>query len=116
MLRFVQGQTRDFLEENMAHICASLESAVVEVLVKKAVHALEASDLDVLAVVGGVSANRHLRERLAEEGGRRGFRPLFPAPRYCGDNGAMVAAIAQVKANLGIRDEAMEVAPSLRWA
>lgn len=116
MLRYVQTHEKAFLEENLSDICASLESAIVEVLVKKSMNALNSTDLDVLAVVGGVSANRHLRERLQTEAKKRGFRALFPSPAYCGDNGAMIAAIAQVKSNLGIRDMALEVLPSLRWA
>ncbi|HLP43064.1 MAG TPA: tRNA (adenosine(37)-N6)-threonylcarbamoyltransferase complex transferase subunit TsaD [Fibrobacteria bacterium] len=116
MLRYVQTHDRGFLEENMAHVCASMESAVVEVLVKKSMQALEAEGLEVLAVVGGVSANRHLRERMLVEARKRGFRPIFPSPRYSGDNGAMIAAIAQLKWNLGIRETEVSVLPSLRWA
>lgn len=116
VLRYVQGQQPDFLEANMAHICASLESAIVEILVKKSLNALDYTGLDVLAVVGGVSANRHLRERMGKAAEKRGFRTLFPSPRYCGDNGAMVAAMAQLKANLGIPVPSLDVLPSLRWA
>ena len=116
VLRYVQTHEKSFLEENISDICASLESAIVEVLVKKSINALNSSDLDVLAVVGGVSANRHLRERMQTEAKKRGFRAIFPSASYCGDNGAMIAAIAQVKSNLGIRDMAVEVLPSLRWA
>lgn len=116
MLRYAQTHEKEYLEANMGDICASLESAIVEILVKKSLHALRSASLETLAVVGGVSANRHLRERMAAEAGKRGFRAIFPAPRYCGDNGAMVAAIAQLKANLGIRQGDVDVLPSLRWA
>lgn len=116
MMRYVQTHEKSFLEANMASICASLEAAIVGILVKKSNQALAAAGLDVLAVVGGVSANRHLRESMAAEGKKRGFRAIFPAPKYCGDNGAMVAAIAQVKSNLGIAVTDVDVLPSLRWA
>lgn len=115
VIRYVQGRDPAFLEANLSHVCASLESAIVEVLVKKSVGALRSTSLEVLAVVGGVSANGHLRERLGEEAAKRGFRAIFPAPAYCGDNGAMIAAIAQVKANLGITVPEPDVSPSLRW-
>jgi N6-L-threonylcarbamoyladenine synthase len=116
MLRYAQNHEKSFLDAHRADICSSLESAIVEILVKKGVNALYTTGMDRLAVVGGVSANRHLRERLRVEAEKRGFRVLFPSLRYCGDNGAMVAAIAQVRWNLGIRQEAVDVLPSLRWA
>jgi N6-L-threonylcarbamoyladenine synthase len=116
MMRYVHAQTPDFLEAHMADICASLEVAIVGILVKKSVQALHHTGLHTLAVVGGVSANRYLKERMQAEGKKRGFKAVFPAPRYCGDNGAMIAAIAQVKSNLGIPVTAVDVLPSLRWA
>jgi N6-L-threonylcarbamoyladenine synthase len=116
VLRYAQGQTPAALEQNLAHICASLESAIVEVLVKKAVSAVTHVQTDTLAVVGGVSANSHLRERMREEAKKRGFRALFPSVAYCGDNGAMIAAIAQVKHRFGIPASEPDVKPSLRWS
>lgn len=116
LLRYVQTHEKTFVEAHRADICSSLESAIVEILVKKSVNALYTTGMDRLAVVGGVSANRHLRERLLQEAGKRGFRALFPSPRFCGDNGAMIAAIAQVRWNLGVRLDAVDVLPSLRWA
>lgn len=116
VLRYTQTHAQSYLEENLTHICASLESAIVGILVKKSMRALEAASLDTLAVVGGVSANLHLRERMGSEAKNGGFRVVFPAPRYCGDNGAMVAAMAQLKANLGIGPGDADVLPSLRWA
>lgn len=115
VMRYVAAQTPDFLEAHRPDICASLEGAIVGILVKKSIQALRHGGLDTLAVVGGVSANRHLKERMQEEGRKRGFRAIFPAPQYCGDNGAMIAAIAQVKANLGILVTEVDVLPSLRW-
>jgi len=116
LLRYAQTHEPAFLEANLAHVCASVESAIVEILVKKSVQALASASLETLTVVGGVSANRFLRERLGAEARKRGFKAIFPAPRFCGDNGAMIAAIAQVKANLGIRQADVSVLPSLRWA
>jgi N6-L-threonylcarbamoyladenine synthase len=116
VLRYVQTQAPEFLERNLPHICASLETAIVEVLVKKAVNAMSHTQMDVLAVVGGVSANAFLRLRLQQEAKKRGFRALFPSVRFCGDNGAMIAAIAQVKHNLALPPSEPDVKPSLRWA
>ena len=115
VLRYAQTHDPDFLRENLPHICASIEAAIVEVLVKKAMGALIHAKLDVLAVVGGVSANLHLKARMQAEAQKMGFRALFPSPRFCGDNGAMIAAVAQMKANQGIFPGILDVKPSLGW-
>jgi len=116
MVRYVESQTPEFLRNNLSHICASLESAIVDLLVKKSINALFATKMQTIAVVGGVSANAYLRARMQAETQKRGFRALFPAPRYCGDNGAMIAAIGQWRANQGLVQTEVGVLPSLRWA
>jgi len=116
VLRYVQSADPDAIRNQLPHICASLESAIVEVLVKKAGQAMDWAACDSLAVVGGVSANAHLRERMAEAARKRGFRAVFPSPKLCGDNGAMIAALAQWRANHGIQASETAVNPSLSWA
>jgi N6-L-threonylcarbamoyladenine synthase len=116
VLRYTESQPPDFLQANLTDICASIESAIVEVLVKKTMHALFSTQLETLIVVGGVSANVYLRERMQVEAKKRGFQVIFPSQIYCGDNGAMIAAIAQWRANHGLLTGNVEVEPSLRWA
>jgi N6-L-threonylcarbamoyladenine synthase len=116
VLRYTEAQTPEFLQANLVDICASIESAIVEVLVKKTINALFAAQLEVVTVVGGVSANAFLRERMHAEAKKRGFRAVFPAKEFCGDNGAMIAAIAQWRANRGLVQPNVDVQPSLRWA
>lgn len=116
MLRYVESKDADFIRENLPHICASLESAIVDLLVKKSINALFTTQMQTLTVVGGVSANAYLRVRMENEAKKRGFRALFPSARFCGDNGAMIAAIGQWRANHGLADPEVAVTPSLRWA
>ena len=116
VLRFAETKSPEFIRENLVDICASVESAIVEVLVKKTINALASTQLEVVTIVGGVSANAHLRERMQAEAKKRGFHVLFPAQEYCGDNGAMIAAIAQWRANRGLQTLDTSVQPSLRWA
>ena len=115
MLRYAESRTPDFIRNNLSHICASVESAIVEVLVKKAINALFATNMQTITIVGGVSANRYLRMRMNAEAEKRGFRAVFPAQLYCGDNGAMIAAIGQWRSNRGLVKTDMDVKPSLRW-
>ena len=70
--------------------------------------------VDALAVGGGVSLNRRLRERLAEVAGRRHVPLLLAEPRFCGDNAAMIAGLAG--AGGGVRGSAaleLDAVPSL---
>lgn len=73
-------------ENRKADIAFAFQEAVVETLAKKSKKALDETGLSRLVVVGGVSANKRLREELAK------YAELFcPERRYCTDNGAMVA-------------------------
>jgi N6-L-threonylcarbamoyladenine synthase len=84
-------------EQTRADIAVAFETAVVDVLVAKALAALDATGLATLVVAGGVGANRRLRERLRKEVDRRGARVFFPDVAYCTDNGAMIALAAALR-------------------
>ncbi len=79
-------------ERERADVAASFERAAVGVLVDRACQALRATGLDRIAVVGGVAANRRLREELRAAGERAGFSAVFPPAALCTDNAAMIAA------------------------
>jgi len=77
--------------DDLPHLAASYQSAIVDVLVEKTLRAADEHGLADVVVAGGVAANRALRRQLQEEGAGRGCRIHLPAPRYCTDNGAMIA-------------------------
>jgi N6-L-threonylcarbamoyladenine synthase len=79
---------------SMADLCASVQEAVVDVLVDKTFNAVDAMGVPAVAGGGGVLANRRLRERLEREAKRRGVAVYLPSPAMCTDNGAMIAAAA----------------------
>ncbi|NNF63472.1 MAG: tRNA (adenosine(37)-N6)-threonylcarbamoyltransferase complex transferase subunit TsaD [Acidimicrobiia bacterium] len=76
----------------LADVAASIQEAIVDVLVAKTFNAVDATGVTVVAGGGGVLANRRLREELANQADKRGVRLLLPSPAYCTDNGAMIAA------------------------
>jgi N6-L-threonylcarbamoyladenine synthase len=78
--------------QELADLAASVQAAIVEVLVRKTRRALRREGLSHLVVCGGVAANRGLRRALAEAAEEDGFRLYIPPPRYCTDNAAMIAA------------------------
>ncbi len=74
-----------------ADVARAFQAAVVDVLVAKALAALDATALRTLVVAGGVGANRELRTRLSGAAARRGAQVHFPDLVFCTDNGAMIA-------------------------
>jgi N6-L-threonylcarbamoyladenine synthase len=75
-------------------VSASIQEAIVDVLVDKTFNAVEATGVEVVGAGGGVLANRRLREKFAEEADRRGVGLFVPEPALCTDNGAMIASVA----------------------
>ncbi len=71
---------------------ASIQEAIVDVLVEKTLNAVEDHDVEMIGGGGGVLANRRLRHKLAEEADRRGLGLFLPSPILCTDNGAMIGA------------------------
>jgi N6-L-threonylcarbamoyladenine synthase len=78
----------------VADLAASFQEAVVDVLVEKAARALRRTGFGRLAVVGGLAANRRLRERMDDLAAAAGIEVRFPPVRLCTDNAAMIGAVA----------------------
>ncbi|GMQ92590.1 MAG: tRNA (adenosine(37)-N6)-threonylcarbamoyltransferase complex transferase subunit TsaD [Acidimicrobiia bacterium] len=97
-------------------VSASIQEAIVDVLVDKTFNAVEATGVEVVGGGGGVLANRRLRDRLAEEAARRGVGLFIPEPELCTDNGAMIASVAVNKIVDGIPGDELvgDVKPGLR--
>ncbi len=78
-------------EQDKCDIALAFEEAVVATLVIKCRRALRQEQLKTLVIAGGVSANTNLREQLSRALAKEGGRVFYPAPRFCTDNGAMIA-------------------------
>lgn len=92
VVTYVRNHHREGSLPPMADLAASVQEAIVDVLVAKTFNAVDETGAGAVAGGGGVLANRRLRERLAEEAARRGVHLHLPSPALCTDNGAMVAA------------------------
>ena len=105
------------LEVRKADLAASTQAAIVDVLVKKSLTALEKTGLKRLVVAGGVGANRLLREQLNAHCAKRGVRVHYPELHLCTDNGAMIALAAAMRLQAGMQEAStaytFEVKP--RW-
>ncbi len=116
VLRYSEEHDPEFLKDNMAHICASLEEAIVSILVRKAIQALKQTEAPTLVLCGGVSANRHLRAKLGEACAKLGVAFAVPSHEFCTDNGAMIAAAAILRERAGLLEPVTEVKPWLPLA
>lgn len=73
-------------------LCASFSAAVSEMLIPRAMAALELTGRKTLAVAGGVAANSHIRADLTCETAKRGVQLCMPPLSLCGDNAAMIGS------------------------
>lgn len=99
-INYVKSLTPEELEAHLPDVVASFESAVVGELAGKSLRAARELSPRALTVVGGVAANRRLRDSFAKAGD---LRVYFPPMRYCTDNGAMIAYAGIRRAMVGQR-------------
>jgi N6-L-threonylcarbamoyladenine synthase len=100
--------------DDVCAIAAAYQEAIVAALAERCDRALECGRYRYLAVGGGVSLNRSLRERLQTVATRRGVGLLLAEPRYCGDNAAMIAGLAGAGGGIrGGQTLALDAVPSL---
>lgn len=97
-----------------ADICAAFQAAVAEVLAEKTRRALALSGAPLVAVAGGVAANRAIRAALEAVADAAGVRFLAPPLPLCTDNAAMIAWAGIERLALGQRD-GMDLAARPRW-
>jgi N6-L-threonylcarbamoyladenine synthase len=100
---FVRDRHREGTLPPIGDLAASIQEAIVDVLVAKTFNAAEAAGVTTVAGGGGVVANRRLRARLAEEAERRGMSLYLPSPVLSTDNGAMIAAAGAFRFERGER-------------
>jgi N6-L-threonylcarbamoyladenine synthase len=82
------------LREELPHLAAGYEAAVVEALSRKLLRAVELHDAPAVVVAGGVAANTLLRRTLEERCAKIGTHLVVPPPELCTDNAAMIGAAA----------------------
>jgi N6-L-threonylcarbamoyladenine synthase len=105
VLNSVKGLGDNLTDETIKNLAASFQEATVDVLVQKAIWALEQTGAGSLVCAGGVACNSRLRKRLYGMAHDKGIRLFIPPLHLCSDNGAMVAAAAFHLLKKGVRGE-----------
>jgi N6-L-threonylcarbamoyladenine synthase len=87
----------EFIENNRADLCASLQDTITSILISKLVKASQLTGIKEVGIAGGVSANSGLRNGLAREGEKRGWNIFLPPFKYTTDNAAMIGITGYYK-------------------
>ena len=115
VLYFVQKQEKenpDFVKENLNDLCASVQKAIVEILMEKLEKAAKDLNISEVAIAGGVSANSGLREALKKNEEKLNWKSYIPKFEYTTDNAAMIAMVAKLKFERGEFTDITAVATS----
>jgi N6-L-threonylcarbamoyladenine synthase len=118
ILYFLQKEIKlnpNFIEENKADICASVQKTLIEILLRKVKKAMREKNCTSIAIAGGVSANSGLRKRLQELGEENHWDVFIPAFSYCTDNAGMIAMAGHFKFEVG-EFCGQDVSPLARYA
>lgn len=92
-----KAKNENFVSENKADICASIQSTIIDILLSKLKKAAKQNDIRQIAIAGGVSANSQLRAELNELKNELDWKVFIPKFEYCTDNAAMIAITGYYK-------------------
>jgi N6-L-threonylcarbamoyladenine synthase len=100
ILYFLQKETKadpDFIQNNLADLCASIQERIISILLKKFKKAALQTGIQDLCIAGGVSANSGLRKAFTEMCTKNHWKAFIPPFEYCTDNAGMIAITAYYK-------------------
>ena len=115
-LRYTLEKIDDaYLDQEIHNICHSYQEAVIEQLIRKMGHILDAKSFNSIGLSGGVSNNGRLRERFLELGNQSGLPTHIAKRRHTGDNAGMIAFSAWLNpkaTTLDTKAEPLGIQPS----
>jgi N6-L-threonylcarbamoyladenine synthase len=118
ILYFIQRELKKnqhFVEDNLSDLCASVQHVIVEILIEKIKKAMDITGIKKVAISGGVSANKALREALIKLE-KQGCSVFIPKFEYCTDNAAMIAIAGKFLFDQKIfSDQSISAQSKLNW-
>jgi len=95
LLYTCQKLSKNQITENLNHICASYQEAIVDSLLIRVKYAIEETGVKTISISGGVAANKRFREKLQADFGNTS-KIFFPPMKYCTDNAAMIGLTGEI--------------------
>ncbi|MEM9897483.1 MAG: tRNA (adenosine(37)-N6)-threonylcarbamoyltransferase complex transferase subunit TsaD, partial [Bacteroidota bacterium] len=105
VLYFLQKQLQEnpqFIEQNLADLCASLQHTIIQMLMEKLKKAAIANNIKSIGIAGGVSANKGLRQAVLNSSQMSNWNIFIPEFQYCTDNAGMIAKTGSILYDDGI--------------
>ena len=96
-LRDNMKENPEFVKDNIADLCASLQAMIIDILLRKLEKAIRSTGVRHVAIGGGVSANSGVRNAVEELARRMNVTPWIPPREFTTDNAAMVAIAGYFK-------------------
>ena len=104
-------------DKTKSDICASFQNAITDIFDKKIKDAIaQTKNLHIknLVAAGGVSANLAIRKTLEDIGSKNNITLSFAPPKYCTDNGVMIAYAGLLNFKAG-KTSNFDITPKPRW-
>ena len=117
ILYFIQRNVQknpDFIQENLADICASIQHTIIAILMQKLKAAVKETGIKHIAIGGGVAANSGIRGKLKQMETDKGWTTYIPKFSYCTDNAGMIGIVGYLK-YLGNEFAEQDVAAQARY-
>jgi N6-L-threonylcarbamoyladenine synthase len=92
-----EEEKKEFIENNLADICASIQQRIVSILLNKLKKAAIETGITDICLAGGVSANSGLRKAFQEMAAQNNWKSFIPPFQYCTDNAGMIAITGYYK-------------------
>jgi N6-L-threonylcarbamoyladenine synthase len=121
----LKTSVRYFLQKNpgllndrksLSDLCASVQAAIVDVLVIKTIKAAKKFGVRCVAASGGVTCNRALRKELSTACEKNGFLLRLASANLCTDNAAMIGILAERKLLEGVEPTSLDAEIQTNWS
>lgn len=100
-LRDKLKENENFIEENKADLCASIQKDIIDTLMKKLIKAAKDTGIKQVAIAGGVSANTGLQDAMIAAGKKYHWDVFIPKFKFSTDNAAMIGIAGYLKYQRG---------------
>lgn len=101
--------------QSVRDLSASIQAAIVEVLVAKTIRAARRNGVGCVTASGGVTCNRTLRRELARACKNEGFKLRLAEQNLCTDNAAMIGILAERKLSAGTQPTSLDQEITPGW-